>query len=174
MVHDSQHSVDEYWVSKMLPYSKYCSTFIMYPHLIQPSSYLEMALVQSVTLGSLQSLSRVQHFATSWTAAGQASPSFTISWSLLKLVFIELVMLMFHVLVFWQRGMRDLRSPPGIESTPLALEGEVSTPGPPEKSPVYFFHWDFWFTENVSLICRYCSFIWICISSSLCFISEPD
>ena len=48
-------------------------------------------------------------------------------------------MLMFHVLVFWQRGMRDLRSPPGIESTPLALEGEVSTPGPPEKSPVVTF-----------------------------------
>ena len=38
-----------------------------------------------------QSLSSVQLFATPWTAACQASFSFTISWSLLKLMFIELV-----------------------------------------------------------------------------------
>ena len=38
-----------------------------------------------------QSLSSVQLFATPWTAACQASLSFTISWSLLKLMFIELV-----------------------------------------------------------------------------------
>ena len=40
----------------------------------------------------VQSLSHVQLFETSWTAAGQASLSFTISWSLLKLMSIELVM----------------------------------------------------------------------------------
>ena len=40
----------------------------------------------------VQSLSCVQLFATPWTAARQASLSFTISWSLLKLMFIELVM----------------------------------------------------------------------------------
>ena len=40
----------------------------------------------------VQSLSCVQLFATSWTTAHQASLSFTISWSLLKLVSIELVM----------------------------------------------------------------------------------
>ena len=39
-----------------------------------------------------QSLSHVQLFATSWTAACQASLSFTISWSLLKLMSIESVM----------------------------------------------------------------------------------
>ena len=39
-----------------------------------------------------QPLSSVQLFATPWTAACQASLSFTISWSLLKLMFIELVM----------------------------------------------------------------------------------
>ena len=38
------------------------------------------------------SLSRVPLFATSWTAARQASLSFTISWSLLKLMSIESVM----------------------------------------------------------------------------------
>jgi len=40
----------------------------------------------------VQSLSHVQLFATPWTAARQASLSFTISWSLLKLMSIELVM----------------------------------------------------------------------------------
>ena len=40
----------------------------------------------------VQSLSRVQLFATSWTAALQVSLSFTISWSLVKLMSIELVM----------------------------------------------------------------------------------
>ena len=40
----------------------------------------------------VQSLSCVQLFATSRTTAHQASLSFTISWSLLKLVSIELVM----------------------------------------------------------------------------------
>ena len=40
----------------------------------------------------VQLLSLVLLFATPWTAAHQASLSFTISWSLLKLMFIELVM----------------------------------------------------------------------------------
>ena len=40
----------------------------------------------------VQSLSRVQLFETSWTAAHQVSLSFTISWSLFKLMSIESVM----------------------------------------------------------------------------------
>ena len=40
----------------------------------------------------IQSLSHVWLFATPWTAAHQASLSFSISWSLLKLISIELVM----------------------------------------------------------------------------------
>ena len=43
-------------------------------------------------LAAVQSLSRVQLFATPWTAAHQASLSFTISQSLLKLLFFELMM----------------------------------------------------------------------------------
>ena len=46
--------------------------------------------MQSFT--SVQSLSRVRLFATPWTAARQASLSITNSWSLLKLMSIELVM----------------------------------------------------------------------------------
>ena len=40
-----------------------------------------------------ESLSHVQFFVTPWTATCQASPSFTISWSLLKFMSTELVML---------------------------------------------------------------------------------
>ena len=40
----------------------------------------------------VQLLSHVRLFATAWTAARQASPSFTFSWSLLKFMSIESVM----------------------------------------------------------------------------------
>ena len=47
----------------------------------------------------VQALSRVQLFATPWTAACQASLSFTISWSLLKLMSIESVMPPKHLIL---------------------------------------------------------------------------
>ena len=46
----------------------------------------------------IQSLSHVRFFATPWTAARQASLSFTISWSLLKLLSIESVMPSNHLI----------------------------------------------------------------------------
>ena len=46
---------------------------------------------QSFSFSSVQSLSCVWLLATPWTAAHQVSLSFTISWSLLKLMSIELV-----------------------------------------------------------------------------------
>ena len=46
----------------------------------------------------VQLLSHVQFFATSWTAVHQASLSFTISWSLLKLTSIESVMPSNHLI----------------------------------------------------------------------------
>ena len=48
--------------------------------------------ITSVQFSSVQSLSRVQIFATPWSAACQASLSVTNSWSLLKLLSIELMM----------------------------------------------------------------------------------
>ena len=48
----------------------------------------------------VQSLSRVWLFVTSWTAACQASLSFTISWSLLKLMSIESVMPSNHFILY--------------------------------------------------------------------------
>ena len=50
-----------------------------------------MVWIHEVQFSSVQSLSRVQLFATPWTAACQASLSITSSWSLLKLMSIELV-----------------------------------------------------------------------------------
>ena len=47
----------------------------------------------------VQLLSRVQLFAIPWTAARQASPSFTISCSLLKLISIESVMPSNHLIL---------------------------------------------------------------------------
>ena len=49
-------------------------------------------------LSSVQSLSHVQHFATPWTAACQASLSITTSWSLVKLRSIALVMPSNHLI----------------------------------------------------------------------------
>ena len=48
----------------------------------------------------VQSLSHVQLFVTSWIAAHQVSLSFTISWSLLKLMSIELVLPSNHLIPF--------------------------------------------------------------------------
>ena len=48
---------------------------------------------------SVQSLSRVQLFATPWTVARQASLSITTSWSLLKLMSFELVMPSNHLIL---------------------------------------------------------------------------
>ena len=47
----------------------------------------------------VQSPSWFQLFASPWTAARQASQSFTISWSLLKLMSIELVMFSNHLII---------------------------------------------------------------------------
>ena len=47
----------------------------------------------------VQLLSHIQLFATPWTAAHQASLSFTIFWSLLKLMSIELVMWFNHLIL---------------------------------------------------------------------------
>ena len=56
-----------------------------------PSSYSWLLIVQP--------LSHVQLFATLWTAAGQASLSFNISWSLLKFMPIESMMLSNHLIL---------------------------------------------------------------------------
>ena len=72
--------------------------------------------VCKVEIADVQSLSHVQFLVTPWTAACQASLSFTISWSVLKLTPIESMMPSSHLLLL------TLMS---IESHPL------SSPSPP-------------------------------------------
>ena len=56
-------------------------------------------LTRDLAISSVQSLSRVQLFATPWTAAHQASLSITYSWSLLRLMSIESVMPSSHLIL---------------------------------------------------------------------------
>ena len=55
--------------------------------------------ILSYFLAFVQLLSHVQLFATPWTLACQAPLSSTVSWSLLKFMFIELVMLPNHLIL---------------------------------------------------------------------------
>ena len=55
----------------------------------------------------LSLLSRVQLFVTLWTVTQQASLSFTVSWSLLKLVSIELVMPSNHLILCIPRVLHN-------------------------------------------------------------------
>ena len=63
--------------------------------------YLDLFLPSCLFLfiSSVQLLSCVQLFATPWTAAHQASMSITSSWSLLRLMSIELVMPSNHLIL---------------------------------------------------------------------------
>ena len=75
---------------------------------------MNMAIYQvlhdiAVHFSSVQSLSHVWCFATQWTAARQASLSITNSWSLLRLMSIELVMPSNHRII-----CRPLLLPPSI------------------------------------------------------------
>ena len=69
---------------------------------------------------SVQSLSHVQLFATPWTAAHQASLSITISWSLLKLMSIQSVMLSNHFIL-----CHPLLLPPSIFPSTWVFSGEL-------------------------------------------------
>ena len=70
--------------------------------------FYQSPLLYCIQFGSVQSLSRVQLFATPWTAAHQASLSF-ISQSLLKLMSIESVMPSNHLILHG-----SLHLPPSI------------------------------------------------------------
>ena len=61
-------------------------------------SHLSVRLAVRFLFNSVQSLSHVRHFVTSWTAAHQASQSITNSWNLLKLMSIESVMPSNHLI----------------------------------------------------------------------------
>ena len=56
-------------------------------------------VLSTASLSSVQSLSRVQLLVTPWTTARQASLSVTNSWSLLRLMSIQLVMPFSHLIL---------------------------------------------------------------------------
>ena len=73
------------------------------------------AFAKHADFSSVQSLSHVRFFVTSWTAARQASLSITNSWSLLKLTSIESVMpsnhlILYHPLLFLPSIFPKIRS----------------------------------------------------------------
>ena len=72
--------------------------FYMFGVCILPKKHSALAW-NKIWPSSVQSLSRVQHFATQWTVAHQASLSITNSWSLLKLMSIESVMPSNHLIL---------------------------------------------------------------------------
>ena len=55
--------------------------------------------IEKIPFSSVQLLSHVRHFVTPWTAPPLASLSITNSWSLLKLMSIELVMASNHLIL---------------------------------------------------------------------------
>ena len=63
------------------------------------NSYMTGDVMQSINQPSVQPLSPVWLFVTPWTAACQASLSITNSWSLLKLMSIELVIPFNHLIL---------------------------------------------------------------------------
>ena len=73
----------------------------------------------NMLFSSVQSLSRVQHFATQWTAAHQVSLSIFNSWSLLKLMSITLVMTSNHLILCYPLLLR-LKYFPASGSFPIS------------------------------------------------------
>ena len=81
------HPINHLSIHPVIQLSNSCQTSVKYT---SPLSIISQ---------SIQSLSRVWLFGTPWTAAHQASLSFTISQSLLKFMFIDLVTLSNHLIL---------------------------------------------------------------------------
>ena len=71
---------------------------------------------------AVQLLSHVRLSATPWTAAHQVSLSFTIFWSLLKLMPIELVMLSNHLILYHPLLLLSIFTSIRVFSSELALD----------------------------------------------------
>ena len=84
------------------------------------TSWVGSAAKANIVVGVVQSLSHVQPFSTPWTAAYQASLSFTISSSLLKFTSIESGMLSNH-LIFCHPLLFCLQSSLVSGSFPVSL-----------------------------------------------------
>ena len=81
-------------------------------------------LVKAIQFSSVQLLSHVRLFVTPWTSAHQASLSITNSWSLLKLMTIELVM-PFNHLILCRPLLLPLQSFPASEFFQMSQVAKV-------------------------------------------------
>ena len=97
------------------PNSKYLATQFLYKLLQEVLQTFKYRVVV------VQSLSHVQLFETPWTAACQASLSFTVSLSLLKLMFIELVMPFNHIILCQPLFLSSIFPNTRVFSTELTL-----------------------------------------------------
>ena len=70
-------------------------------HCVPQTSYADVLTLSTSAVVVVESLSHVRLFVTPWTATCQASLSFTIFWSLLKLMSIETVMPSNHLILCW-------------------------------------------------------------------------
>ena len=89
------------WHITFCKYKAY-NVCIWYTYILQNYYIVELvntAIVSHNSVSSVQSPSSAQLFVTPWTAAYQASPSITNSWSLLKLVSTESVMPSNHLIL---------------------------------------------------------------------------
>ena len=96
------------------------SLLTTYLNLVSLLALMCSGFAQGSQFSLVQSLSRVQLFATPWTAAHQASLSISSSWSLLKLMSIELVMPSNHLIL-----CRPLLFPPSIFPSRVFSNGSV-------------------------------------------------
>ena len=80
-------------------------------------------------ISSVQWLSRVQLFATPWTAARQASRSFTVSQSLLKLTSIKSVVPSNHLILCRSLLLPSIFSSIRVFFSELALHFRAQNPG---------------------------------------------
>ena len=99
--HDTHHWANEMGNSWLLPSTHSLGQTVS--HHSGPSGFVPCTVggrfINSIRISSVQSLSHVQLFATPWTAAKQASLSFTNFLSLLRLMSIKLVMPSNHLIL---------------------------------------------------------------------------
>ena len=126
------------------------------PSLCHIPTFIHMLIVV------VQPLSHVQLFVTPWTAAHQASLSFTISWSLLKLMSIESVMPSKHLIFFYPLLLLPSIFPPsgsfpmsrlftsGDQSIGVSASTSVIPLNTQDRSPLGWTGWIFLQSKGLS------------------------
>ena len=105
-------SVHGIWQARVLEWVAIAFSMSPSSHMKLNSIFSSIVLLMLSFVIVVQLLSRVQLFATSWTAECQASLSFTISWSLLRFMSIESVILSnaFYILAQFNLVSQDSRT----------------------------------------------------------------